>query len=142
MNYSKLLISSLIGGIVSFFVGWAIYGILLKDTMSKAMTPEANAINKTDMNLLGVFISGLVYSFLLAYIFERWAQIRTFASGAIAGGIIGCLIAMSFDIQLWAMLNMYADATYIPVDIAAATVMAALMGGAIGWFLGFNRNEG
>jgi membrane protein YqaA with SNARE-associated domain len=40
------------------------------------------------------------------------------------------------------MMNMYADATYIPVDIAAATVMASLMGGAIGWFLGFNRKEG
>ena len=84
---------------------------------------------------------------MIAALGKQPAELRTgsgpdFDAGAIAGGIIGCLIAMSFDIQLWAMLNMYADATYIPVDIAAATVMAALMGGAIGWFLGFNRNEG
>lgn len=141
MNYAKLLLGSIVGAIVSFLAGWLFYGILFKDMMTKAMTPQANAVNKPEPNLIGIFISGFIYAFLLAYIFEKWAKIRTVMGGVTAGALIGFLFSASMDISFWSMLNMYADMTFMFVDIAMGTVMAAITGGAIGLVLGFKRQD-
>ncbi len=141
MNYTKFLVASLLGAVVAFLAGWLIYGILLRDMMSKAMTAAAAAVNKAEPNIAGLFVSNLMYAILIAYIFENWAKIRTFMGGAIGGGIIGLLIAASMDISFWSMLNMYQDASVIFFDVAANTVLSAITGGVIGWYLGFNRKD-
>ncbi len=141
MNYAKLCIATILGAVVSFLSGWLFYGILLRDMMTKAMTPEAAAVNKPEPNLVGIFISNLIYALLIAYIFERWAKIRTFMGGAMGGALIGLLFAASVDVSFWAMLNMYNDFSFIFIDIAVNAIMGAILGGAIGWYLGFNRKD-
>ena len=141
MNTSKLILAAIVGAIANFLLGWLIYGIILRDTMSKGMTPEANALNKTEMNYLGVFIACLLYSCLLSYIFERWSKSRTIVSGMVAGAIIGFLMTASFDTQLWSMTNMYSSMSFVMIDILAATIMASLTGAVVAWTLGFKRTD-
>ncbi|MBK9480609.1 MAG: DUF1761 family protein [Bacteroidetes bacterium] len=141
MNFTKFLIASLVGAIVFFFAGWLIYGILLSDIMAKAMTPEANALNKTEPNLVVMFVSNLMYGLLYAYIFERWAKITTFMGGATAGTLIAVLIAAAFDLQFVAMTNMINDITFVFIDIACNAVIGAMVGGVIGLTLGYGRKD-
>jgi hypothetical protein len=109
--------------------------------MAKAMTPEANALNKTEPNLVVMFVSNLMYGLLYAYIFERWAKITTFMGGATAGTLIAVLIAAAFDLQFVAMTNMINDITFVFIDIACSAVIGAMVGGAIGLTLGYGRKD-
>ncbi|MBK7762682.1 MAG: DUF1761 family protein [Bacteroidetes bacterium] len=141
MNTSKILIASIIGAVVNFLVGWVIYGMILMDTMNNSTTPEAKAVTKTEPNLLGVFVSGLLFSIMYAYVFEKMGNVRTFVSGAITGGIIGLLITAGLDVQFWSMFTMYTSTTPLLLDIVGGTIMSAIVGGAIGWYLGFQRKD-
>lgn len=141
MNTSKLLIASIIGAIVNFLGGWVIYGMLLEKIMKENMTPEAQTLHKTEPNLAGIFVAGLIMSLLFAYIFEKYANIRTLVGGAVLGAIMGALITLSIDIQFWSMLTIFSSMNAILFDLIGGTVLSALVGAAIGWFLGFNRKD-
>ena len=138
MNQTKLIVGTFVGSIAHFLGGWVIFGMLLMKTMESNMVA---GVSKTEPNLLGIFVSGLVYSFLLTFIFERWANIRTLQSGAVAGAIITGLAALSFDIGLFSMANWFTSFSGVVVDVIANTVLGAVTGATIGWFLGYNRKD-
>ncbi len=138
MNQTKLIVGTFVGSIANFLGGWVIFGMLLMKTMESNMV---SGVSKTEPNLLGIFASGLVYSFLMAYIFERWAGIRSLQSGAVAGAIITALAVLSFDLGLFSMANWFTSFTGVIVDVIANTVLGALTGAAIGWFSGYNRKD-
>ena len=138
MNQTKLIVGTFVGSIANFLGGWVIFGMLLMKTMESNMVA---GVSKTEPNLLGIFVSGLVYSFLLTFIFERWASIRTLQSGAVAGAIITGLAALSFDIGLFSMANWFTSFSGVVVDVIANTVLGAITGATIGWFLGYNRKD-
>lgn len=139
MNSNKFLIGALIGGIVNFFGGWLIYGMALHNAMMGYMSEGAKAMHRPDMNLFVTFISCLLVGVLLALIFERWAGIRTLQSGAMAGAIIMGLFWLSTDLNFTAMTTFYTSNMGIVLDVLAAAVLGGLTGGAIGWWLGYNR---
>lgn len=138
MNQTKLIVGTFVGSIANFLGGWVIFGMLLMKTMESNMVA---GVSKTEPNLLGIFVSGIVYSFLLTFIFERWASIRTLQSGAVAGAIITGLAALSFDIGLFSMANWFTSFSGVVVDVIANTVLGAVTGATIGWFLGYNRKD-
>ena len=138
MNQTKLIVGTFVGSIANFLGGWVIFGMLLMKTMESNMVA---GVSKTEPNLLGIFVSGIVYSFLLTFIFERWASIRTLQSGAVAGAIITGLAALSFDIGLFSMANWFTSFSGVVVDVIANTVLGAITGATIGWFLGYNRKD-
>ena len=111
------------------------------DTMNKMLSPEALALSKPaeEMNLLLMFFSCLMMGILLAYIFEKWAGIRTAATGAIAGAIIVALITLNVDLGHLAMSRMFTQTAYIWVDLIAGAAVGAITGAAVGWWLGFKR---
>jgi hypothetical protein len=139
MNTTKLLLGTLVGTVVYFFGGWLIWGIILKDMMGNMYTAAAMALNKPEPDLMMIALSCLVGAFLMTYIFERWAGIRTLATGAVAGAIISGLMALSYDLGFLAMTNMFNSPSSILVDVLANAVSGALGGAAIGWMLGYNR---
>lgn len=139
MNTTKMLISGIAGGIVAFFAGWLIYGMLLMDFMAEnsgtatgVMRPEAEMVWWA--LILGNICTGILYS----YIFNRWANISTLSAGLSAGAVIGLIMGASFDLTMYGTSNILAMKA-IWVDIAASAVLGAIVGAVVGWVNGMGK---
>ena len=80
---TKLLLAALIGAIVAFFLGWLVWGILLMDYYN-AYTTQYEGLMRNPPVLWALFLSQLAWTFMFAYIFDKWANITTFKSGFMA----------------------------------------------------------
>ena len=134
---TKVLLATLAAGIVAFFFGWLVFGILLADFYT-ANTTVYEGLVKTPPNFLMIFISNLCMAFLIAYIFNRWAGIKTAGEGAQAGLIIGGLVALTYDLFLYATMNLFTP-TIIAVDIIGNGVFGAIVGAIVGLVLGTGK---
>lgn len=134
MNLQKILVSGILVGVVSFFLGWLIWGILLADfTKIAGMAPVSRA--ETDMVMWAMIASNLLWGIFLAYVFVQWANITTFQTGAIAGATLGFIIVLAIDMGFYAMTTMYTIEDIVK-DVLINTVYMALLGGILGWWLG------
>jgi len=96
MNWTKLLIATLIGSIAYFLLGWLVYGVLFADALTIAPEFRESVQYPEDEFKIGLmYLSCLTWAGLLAYIFMRWANISTFMGGLKAGVIIGPLMTLS-----------------------------------------------
>lgn len=141
MDTSKLIMGTIVGTIVFFLAGWLIYGMLLANVMESGMTPEGLAVSKAEPNLVLIALSNACWALMYAYIFERWAGIRTWMTGGVAGAILGFLSATAIDLSFLSMTNMFKGFGSIIPDILGSTVLCAIGGAAIGWALGYNRKS-
>ncbi len=133
---TRLLAAAVAGGITFFVLGFLIYGLLLENSVMKPnMNTYPGLMNEVPV-WVPLVLSNFVSALLLAYIFEKWAGIRTFAGGFQAGAIVWFLIALSFQLLFLAFMNLHKN--YIPVvaDIIGSTVMGAIAGGVIAQVLG------
>lgn len=127
MNIKKLAIGGITGGIVFFFLGWLVYGILLMDFMNQHQGITSGY--QREPLFLYLIIGNLVYGLLIAYIFEKSA-VSTWVSGLITGAIIGFLISCSFDFTMYATTTLLSR-TAILADVLASTVMTAITGAVV-----------
>lgn len=134
---TKVLLATLAAGIAAFLFGWLLFGILLFDFYA-ANTNVYEGLIKNPPDLIMIFISNLLTAFLLAYIFNRWANIRSAVEGARAGFIIVGIVAASVDLFLYATMNLY-DAWLMAVDIVANGAFGAFIGAVVGMVLGSGR---
>ncbi|NOT37243.1 MAG: hypothetical protein HOP11_07675 [Saprospiraceae bacterium] len=130
------------GAIVNFLAGWGLYAGLLKNVMADGMTEAAKSIQlpEEQHKIAFYFVGGLFFSLMLAYIYERWAGIRTLQTGAIAGAVIGALISLNIDFNFMAGMNWYNGYSVLFINTIVSAVMGTLTGGAIGWMLGYKRD--
>lgn len=133
---TKTLISGLLAGISYFLLGWLIYGVLLKDAMNN-MGGSAVGVMRTesDMVMWALILGNLGFGMAMAYILGSWSGVTTFLGGAKAAAIIGFLFALGYDLIFYATTNVMA-LNGIFLDVAISTLMAAVAGGIIGWWLG------
>ncbi len=134
----KLIYASLVGAVVQFVLGWVVFGLLLSKFMS-SQSIQYDGLMK-DMSspafMILVFISGLVMSFFIAFIFQRWAKFGTFLKGLYGGMFIGFFIGLAYDISSYAMLNMM-SVTGLIVDVICSCILTGILGAVIAWILGF-----
>ncbi|MEI7628426.1 MAG: hypothetical protein WCJ80_09300 [Bacteroidota bacterium] len=131
-NSKRFLLSGLVGGIVSFFVGFLIYGILLANMMSSNSGTAANVMRgQNDMIFWSIMLGSLFMGLTLAYIFEL-AKIKSIGSGFIVGAIAGLLIIAGHDFTSFGTTNLL-NLNGLLTDVAASTIMQAITGAAIGF---------
>jgi hypothetical protein len=135
---TRLIIATLVGGIVSFFLGWLIFGVLLMNYYEANTTQYAGLMREMPNNIILIIIANLANAFLLAFIFQRWAGIKTIVKGLLGGMLVTFLIILSMDFYLLAWMNLYTP-TSIIVDIIVNTAFGGIIGGIIGWVLGFQK---
>lgn len=139
MNTTKMLISGIAGGIVAFFAGWLIYGMLLMDFMAQN-SGTATGVMRADAEMVwwaliaGNLLTGILYS----YIFNRWANISTLSAGLSAGAIIGLIMGAALDLTMYGTSNIMA-LNGVWVDIAASAVIGAVTGAVVGWVNGMGK---
>ncbi|MBL7850549.1 MAG: hypothetical protein JNN04_06575 [Cyclobacteriaceae bacterium] len=134
MDTKKLVMGTVVGGVVYFILGWIIYGMLLMDMLAEhnnaaCMRPEA------DMIWWAMIAGNVGFGALLTFVFLK-SGVASFGSGAQAGGMIAFLLSLSVDLMMYSTTNLMADMTGMVIDIGASTVMGVLAGGAIGMVLG------
>jgi len=124
MDFKKLIISSLAGGLVYFMLGYLFYGVLF----TNIYPPSDNE------NLLLVFLGCLTFCILLAYVFLQWAQISDPVSGAKSGAIIGLLYGASMNFFMYS--SQVPNYTNMITDIVVNGIMGAIAGAVIAFVIG------
>ncbi len=140
MNTQRLLIATLVGGLAYFLAGWLLYGFLFKNQVDNFWTPAAKALEKPQPDMPVLILSCLVGALLLTFIFERWANIRTWKTGAIAGAIIVGLVTLNFDLSIVSMTTFMTGIGAAIIDSVLGAVLGAITGAAVGFALGYNRS--
>lgn len=135
MSIKKITIAGIAGGVVYFLLGWLVYGMLMKDFYAEHMN---NSIMRPEADMIwwAMIASNLLWGILIAYIFNRWANITTFAAGLSAGAMIYLLMGLAFSLGFYAYSTMYNDTTGLLVDLVMGIVMGAIVGGVVGLVLG------
>lgn len=135
---SKILLATLAGTIAYFLIGWLVFEGLLGQYMN-ANTTQIAGFKKTEAesSMLMLIVSCAAYALLLAIIMGKWAHISSFKEGAILGAIMGILIAIMTDSYWFSTTHFFNDFKPVLADIAAAGLTVGVMGGVIGWVLGY-----
>jgi hypothetical protein len=137
MNSTKLLLGTLAGFLGYFMGGFVMYTVVFKNALASAM-PNMAAAQVPGPNMVALAIGNLTGAFLLTLIFERWAGIRTLTAGAIAGAVIGFLVAFSFDLMFLGTTNLMTWSGVI-LDGIVYAIISAIAGALIGLTLGYKR---
>jgi len=126
MNVKSFVSSGITGFVVYFLMGWLCYGILFTEIYPKE---EENA------NTLAFIALGcLFYAFLYAFIFTKWAGIRTFSTGLKTGFVIGLLYAIGMNFFMYSAQEFHAN--HFIIGILIDSFSTAIMGGFIGFVHG------
>lgn len=135
MDSKKLFFGGIIGGIANFFLGWLVWGILLMDYLMKHST-HIPGVFRTEQEMVwwAMIVANLASGFLIAYILMK-AKVGTFSGGMVTGAVIGLLTAVAFDCMMYAQMHVIGRAV-MAVDAAASTIVTAIIGGIVAWYLG------
>jgi len=133
MNSQKFIVGGIVGGIVYFVLGFVFYGLLLKSFFDN----NGMAVNMDAMVWWAMIVSNLAAGFLFAYILSK-ANVSTVGAGAAVGFIVGLLMALSFDLAMYAIGKGMA-LRGIAADVALSAVLTAITGSVIAWVLGMSK---
>lgn len=133
MSIKKLAVGGIVGGVIFFFLGWLLYGMLLVDFM-KSHPGVVSGYEKEMPDMLYLAIGNLASGLLMAYVFIK-ANVNTLMGGLIMATIMGLLMAVSFDCMMYGTTNLLSKKA-IMADVLAATAMFAVTGAVVGLVLG------
>ena len=134
---ARVLAATVAGGLAFFLLGWVLYGLILDPLVFRPnANPEAMKFMNDHPDFVFLILANLVAAFLLAYIFDRWATIKTFAGGFIGGATIYVIIALYMQLMFAAFMKFSSGLMPIIVDIIGTTILGGLAGGVVGLVLG------
>ena len=138
MNTNKFLIGGIIGGIANFLLGWLVWGMMLKNFMAEN-AGSATGVMKADSEVVmwALIVGSLLGGFMISYVLSK-AGATSASSGAGVGAVIGLLVAASYDFTMYGVTNLM-NVTGALVDICASTVVTAIIGAIVGWYLGMGK---
>jgi hypothetical protein len=122
MNVKNFIIGGIVGGIVDFFLGWLIYGILLKDTF-----PSEDGAKE---NMLFVFLGCMSFGFLLSYVFAQGQGISKCVPGIKLAAGIALFMTLSTNFFM-SMTKETIDVKLLIIDVVASMVLASFVGTSI-----------
>ena len=117
---------AIIGGTIALFgLGYLIY--VIGGFEFQEATKE--------LDIFHIILMEVLYATLVTIIFAKWAGIKTFATGAKAGLLIGAFIGGCATLHTFATTNL-TDITGVITGIVTFGIRFAVAGGVIGWMLG------
>ena len=128
MTLQRIAIGTLEGGIVFFFVGYLVFGILLADFLA-ANAGSATGVMRDPISFGPLIVGQLAWGAAMTLILG-WAGASSVAQGAKIGFIVGLLFMLGFDFTMYATTNMN-NLTATVVDATMASVLFAVAGAAI-----------
>ena len=124
---------AVLGGTVALFgLGYLIYVVLGYHAMNG---PGVEAI-ASELNLPTIILMEVLYATLITMIFSKWAQIKTFSTGAKAGLIIGLFLGALPTLEIFSTTTDLTDLTGVVIGAVTFGIRFAVAGGVIGYLLG------
>jgi len=142
MNTNKFLIGGIIGGIAYFLIGWVVWGMLLTDFMNEHTTAAGKAVMRGEENMIwwAVIVANLIWGFLLSYVLVK-SNVSSVGGGASTGAVLGLLTSAGINCFNYAFMDMAVGYSAMAVDIAASTVVSAVVGAIVGWYLSMGKKR-
>ena len=132
---TRVLVAAVAGGAALFLLGFLVYGLAL-DPWMKTQTVSHPGLMLENPQFVTLILGNLVWAFLVALIFDKWATISTFMGGLIGGAMITFLMGLYYDLMVMSFMNMWTSFLPVVVDVIAFTVIGGIAGGVIGMVLG------
>jgi len=134
MNNVKFVVGSLLAGVMYFFAGWIMYGILLRDLINAHVTNREAFLPGEEMSFPALIAGNLLYGFLFGFILLK-AGVRSAKEGAFIAAVVGLLLSLAVNLMIYAQTNLYSINILLP-DSLASVIINALVGAAVGWYYG------
>jgi hypothetical protein len=135
----RIIVAAIVGSIFFIFFEFLFWGVLLRDFFSTSRI-EYPGLIKTPLDFVSLMLFNLVWAAMLAFIFEKWAGIRTFAAGALAGAVFMSVVELAINLRDVALFNLLRNpAVVIPVKLITIAITGAAGGGAMAVVLGKMR---
>ena len=128
MTTQKLLVGTIVGWVVLFFLGYLIFGILMADFF-RANAGTATGVEKMPFNLVSIGIGQLASAGALTLILS-WVGVRSIGQGATMAGVVGLLFFLGVDLTMFGTSNT-TTLTASLVDPVLGGILYAIAGGAI-----------
>ncbi len=123
MKTKTFLVAGIVGGIVIWLLSWFSYSILFSEFF-----PQPKESTKTTICVL---LTCLTFGLFLSYLYNRWAQISTAATGARAGAFIGLFLSIIYNFnKMVSQQEMTSEmfATDLGITIVLTSVAGAVVG--------------
>ncbi len=130
---TKTLISGIVAGIVAFFVGYLIYGVVMADYFMSIM-PSYPGLVKNPGEIWAIGVGNLIWGILLAWMLNS-AGVVTAARGATYAALAFFLYSLGSGFIVFGQMNMYPIQGIFAEAICTA-IMVAVAGAVAGWMLG------
>lgn len=128
MAIQRCILGTLVGGVILFFVGFLIYGILFVDFF-EANAGTAVGVARDSPNFMALAGGQLLWSGALTLALG-WKGAASVGDGLKVGATLGVLFFLGIDLTLYATTNM-SNLTGALVDAALATALFAVTGAGI-----------
>ena len=128
MAMQRLLIGTVVGGIVLTLFGYLVFGYLTIDFFA-ANAGTATGVAKMPFNFVALVIGQFAWGAVLTMILN-WASVRSIGQGVMVAGLSGLLIFLGVDLTMFATQNVQ-NLTAALADPVLAAIVFAVGGGAI-----------
>ncbi|MBC7721294.1 MAG: hypothetical protein H7068_04675 [Pedobacter sp.] len=137
MNFKKILLPGIAGGVVFFFLGYLFYAVLFKNVM---VGPIAGVERPMDQIVWWSLMLGCVlYGVLLAFILAK-SNDASLITSIITAATVGFLATSYFDFTMHATTYLLGKKALI-CDVAISTVMSAITGAVIAFVAGLGSKK-
>ena len=128
MTTQRIVLGTVVGGLVLFFLGYLTYGIVFA-SFFEANAGSASGVNREPFNFVALAIGQLAWGAVLTLILG-WSRVSSVAEGVKAGALAGLLFFLGIDLTLYATTNI-SNLTASLVDPILAAVLFGVTGAAI-----------
>ncbi len=127
---AKTIIAGIAAAVVTFLLGWLVFGMLLMD-FYKNNSIQYAGLMKDPPAIWAIAAGNLCWGLMMAYILKL-AGANSAAKGAVIGLITFGLAIAGFDAMIYAQTNWMA-ARVLAVDVAVSAVFGAISGAVVGF---------
>ncbi|MBI3258065.1 MAG: hypothetical protein HYZ54_01065 [Ignavibacteriae bacterium] len=130
----RILIGTVISGVLSFFSGWLIFGMLMMGMMRPHIMEGIERLPMPDM--VWLFVGNLFWGLVMSTIFVKWAKVYSFSRGVTVALLVFVPLSIAIDLQTWSLMTIYKDMSIIFYDAIGTAVLVAIVGGLLGMIFG------
>ena len=128
MTMQRLALGTVVGGLVLFFLGYLIFGIIFADFFA-ANAGTATGVQKDPFNFVALGIGQLLWGAALTLILG-WASVSSVGRAARVSALVGLLFFFGIDLTMFATTNTSTLLATV-VDPILAAALFAVAGAAI-----------